>query len=204
MKTFTPWISKGLITSCLALLFAACTKEGPAGPPGPAGPVGETGQQGPKGDKGPKGDQGPKGDKGATGNANVKAYTVDITDSIWTVVGSVASGYLQLQINAPKVLTTDVVNNWVNLVYVNTSDFASWALLPYYTERGIRVTASISTGKMWLKRDQNGMASTQSWFHFVRLVCIKPSTSGSLARAAGPLPDFKDYHAVCRYYGIAE
>lgn len=189
------------MTVLLALaLFTACTKEGPAGPAGEPGSPGATGLQGPKGDRGNKGD---KGDKGDQGNANVKVYTKDITGSIWTVVGSVSSGYLMLDISAPNVLTDDVVNNWVNLVYVYTSDFnGPWALLPYYSQRHIRVTAEIKTGHLILKRDQNDQASTQSWFHRVRLVCIRPSSTGSIARKTGPLPDFSDYWAVCHYYDL--
>lgn len=207
----------------LAFLFASCSKEGPQGPAGPQGEQGVAGQQGPKGDKGatgsrgdtgakgdkgdtgPQGPQGDKGEQGATGNANVKVYTKDISSATWTTIGNVNSGYLELDISAPKVLTSDVVNNWVNLVYVYTSDFGGpWALLPYYTERNVRVSADIRIGHLILKRDQGGVPFTQSWFNKVRLICIEPSSSGSLARHATPPPDFNDYHAVCLYYGIAE
>jgi|GEM_PF-2513902 len=196
---------KQTIIWSIALLCAFtlpnCSKTGPAGPEGAQGP---TGAQGPKGDKGDTGVQGPKGDKGDPGNANVKVYTKDITSAIWTVVGSVSSGYLRLEIPAPKVLTADVVDNWINLVYVYTSDFNGWGLVPYYTERDIRVTASISVGKLALMRDQNGMASTQSWFHMVKLVCIKPSSSGTIQRQSPPPVDYSDYQAVADYYGIGE
>jgi hypothetical protein len=197
-------MKKILIRRMCALLlaasfFTACTKEGPAGPAGPAGATGATGatgQQGPKGDKGDKGDQ---------GDANVKVYTKDISTAIWTVIGTSTQGYLQLDISAPDILTSDVVNNWVNLVYVYTSDAAGpWAQLPYYTERDILVRAQISVGHLILTRSQDGEPSTQSWFYTVRLVCIKPSSSGSLTRHSAPLPDFSNYRAVCAYYGIDE
>lgn len=177
-------------------LFSACTKDGPAGPAGEQGPPGTTGQQGAKGDK---------GDKGNEGNANVKVFTQDISKSTWTMVGSSTNGYLKLDISAPQVLTTDVVTNWVNLVYVHTSDATGpWFLLPYYSERDIRVTADVQTGKLTLKRDQEGKPYTQSWFNTVKVVCIKPSSVGTLARQSGPPPDYSDYKAVCRYYGISE
>jgi hypothetical protein len=204
-----PCTKKAMYTIFIfAFLFASCSKEGPAGPQGeqgvagPQGPKGATGPQGATGVQGPKGD---KGEQGAPGNANVKVYTKDISSSTWTKIGNTTSGYLELDISAPEVLTSDVVNNWVNLVYVYTSDFGGpWALLPYYTERNIRVSADIQIGHLVLKRDQDGAPSTQSWFNKVRLICIKPSSSGSLARHATPPPDFNDYHAVCLYYGIAE
>jgi hypothetical protein len=162
------------------------------------------GLKGDKGDKGAKGDQGLKGDKGTPGNANVKVYTKDITSATWTIVGSLASGQLRLEIPAPNVLTADVVENWVNLVYVNTSDFGGWGLVPYYTERNIRVTATINVGKLILTRDQDNQPSTQSWFHKVKLVCIKPSSTGTINRQGAPPIDYSDYQAVVDYYGIAE
>lgn len=134
-----------------------------------------------KGDAGPQGEPGPKGNQGEAGSANVKVFTKDISNAQWTVVGNNNSGYLVLDISAPQALTQDVVNNWTTLVYVSSSDFSSnWALLPYYTERNIRVTATLSTGHLVLKRDQDGKPSTQSNFSTVKLITIKPSETGAL------------------------
>lgn len=199
-----------LIALLCVFTLPQCSKTGPAGPEGPQGVAGTQGPKGDKGDNGAKGDkgntgaQGIKGDKGAAGNANVKVYIKDITSATWTIIGSVSSGYLELDIPAPNVLTADVVNNWVNLVYVNTSDFNGWGLVPYYTERNIRVTAAINIGNLILRRDQDGTANTQSWFHAVKLVCIKPSSTGSIQRQGAPPPDYSDYQAVADYYGITE
>lgn len=132
-----------------------------------------------KGENGPAGQQ---GEQGVPGSANVNVFEKDISNAQWTTFGNINSGYLQLEISAPKVLTAEVVNNWTNLVYVVSSDFSSgWALLPYYTERNIRVTATLSAGRLILKRDQDGKPSTQSNFSKVRLISIKPS------EAANPL-----------------
>lgn len=200
MSTFTAFIKSTCTALLVISLFAGCSKEGPAGPAGQQGPAGPTGQQGPLGTKGDKGDKGPQG---AQGNANVKVYTKDISNATWTTIGTAADGYLKLDIMASNVLTADVVNNWVNLVYVYTSDESGpWALLPYYTERNIRVTADIQIGHLILKRDQDGQPYTQSWFNTVKLVCIKPSASGAISRSSRPLPDLHDYNAVCRYYGL--
>lgn len=200
-------MKKGLIKRMwtfllIASLFAACTKEGPAGPAGEQGPAGAAGPAGATGQQGPKGD---KGDKGDQGDANVKVYTKDITNATWTMVGTTTNGFLKLDISVPDVLTSDVVNNWVNLVYVYTSDAVGpWTQLPYYTERDILVRAQIDVGHLILTRSQDGIPDTQSWFDKVRLVCIKPSSSGSLTRHSAPLPDFSDYRAVCAYYAIDE
>ena len=111
---------------------------------------------------------------------SLMTYTKDISGMTWTTVGTNSSGYLSLQIDAPNLLTSDVVNNWVILVYLRTSDFSSWALVPYYTERNIRVTADIYTGRIILKRDQNGTPYTQSNFSTLRLVLMKPVATGTI------------------------
>jgi hypothetical protein len=183
MKTISPAIVKISAMFLAVIFFSACTKEGPAGP---------------------QGEQGLQGNKGDPGSANVKVFTKDITGATWATVGSSSAGYLKLDISAPQVLTGDVVNNWVTLVYVQSTDFSSWALLPYYTERNIQVSAGISVGHLVLQRSQEGKPSTQSNFYTVRLVCIEPSSTGPLQRTAASQPDFKDYNAVSAYYGIKE
>jgi hypothetical protein len=155
------------------LLIVSCGKDGAIGPKG------DTGAQGAQGANGATGAAGPAGPKGATGNANVKVFTKDISSSTWQVNGG-SKGYLYLTIPA-TVLTDDIINNWVNLVYVKSSDFGySWALVPYYTERNIRVTATLAVGSVTLKRDQDGVPYTQSGFSDVKVVCIQPSTIGAL------------------------
>lgn len=129
MKTKTIF-RKAAVIILSVMLFTACSKTGPQGPAGP------------KGEQGEKGD---KGDKGTQGNANVKVYTKVISGAKWPTVGISSNGYSELKCNAPNVLTSDVINNWTTLVYVNTSDFnqSGLALLPYYSNRDIRVTADI-------------------------------------------------------------
>jgi hypothetical protein len=188
MKT-NSFFRKAVIVILSATLFIACSKTGPAGP---------------KGDKGDTGATGEKGDTGAQGNANVKVYTKDISGATWTTVGSSSNGYLELKIDAPDVLTEEVVNNWVVLVYVQSTDFNGWALLPYYTNRDIQVSAKISVGFLLLDRTQDGKPQTQSNFYGVKLVLIEPSLTGNISLHPASLPDFKDYHAVCKYYGIPE
>lgn len=168
-----------LLLLAIAILFiTSCGKDGAVGPKGDTGATGEKGATGATGAAGAAGATGPKG---ATGNANVKVFTKDIIGVTWTTVSQGGSqGYLKLTIPA-TVLTDDIINNWANFVYVTTSDFGySWAMVPYYTERNIRVTAELSVGSVTLKRDQDGAPYTQSGFSAVKVVCIKPSTSGPL------------------------
>jgi hypothetical protein len=120
------------------------------------------------------------GDKITISSNAPEIYTMDISGMTWTQVGSNSSGYLSLTVNAPNVLTSDVVNNWVILVYVHSTDFNNWALVPYYTERNIRVTAELNTGSITLKRDQDGAPYTQSNFSTLRLVLMKPGSTGTL------------------------
>lgn len=57
-----------------AIIFTACSKEGPQGP------AGTQGEQDPRGEIGPKGE---KGEKGDPGNANVKVYSFSVAASQW-------------------------------------------------------------------------------------------------------------------------
>lgn len=181
------------------LLVTAAMQGCKKGDEGPAGPKGDHGEQG------VKGATGVAGEKGATGNANVKVFTKSIDGATWTTVGNANAGYLSLDISAPKVLTADVVDNWVNLVYVKSTDFDSdWALLPYYTNRNIRVTATIKTGLLTLKRDQDGAPYTQSNFFDVKIVSIKPSSTGAIGYKSSTLPNLKSYKEVSAYYGLKD
>ncbi|MBC9796652.1 collagen-like triple helix repeat-containing protein [Sinomicrobium weinanense] len=157
------------------------------------------GEEGPPGEQGLQGEQGPKGDQGDPGNANVKVYTKDIAGLTWTEVAA----HLQLQIDAPQVLTAEVVDNYVILVYVRSTDYSSWALLPYYTERNIRVQANIQIGKLTLKRDQDGNPYTQSNFSKVRLVLIE-NTENDIISQMPENVDLKNYSEVKRHYQLLD
>jgi len=137
------------------------------------------------GQDGIPGEKGEQGIPGENGNANVSVFTRDIKGLPWTTVGNANSGYLQLEILAPNVLTNEVLQKSTILVYVYTSDFSgNWALLPYYTERRIRVQADVRVGKITLKKDQDGKPSTQSWHDKVKVVIITESSSQPLSKVA--------------------
>lgn len=157
---------------------------------------GPQGAQGIEGEQGPKGDQ---GDKGEQGNANVQVFAKSISSETWETVGSYSKGHLRLTINVP-VLTSDVIDDSVILIYVKSSDFSyNWAILPYHSERDVLVNADIKSGKVILKRSQGGKASTQSNFTDVRIVIIEPSESTDLSAST---LDFGNYDAVEAYYGL--
>lgn len=113
-----------------------------------------------------------------------KVYEKDITNTTWTTVGTNSNGYLQLEVAAPQVLTQAALDSNTALVYVYTSDFspAQWALVPYYTERDITVTAAVSLGKITLRKNQNNAPYTQSWHYKVRLVLVPIGATGSLQK----------------------
>ncbi|NML23097.1 hypothetical protein HHL16_19620 [Pseudoflavitalea sp. G-6-1-2] len=116
------------------------------------------------------GDQGPKGDPG---NANVSVFEKDISTATWITSGTMAAGYLYLDIAAPNVLTAKALEENTILVYVYTSDFSGWGIVPYMTERNIRVTAMVNTGVVRIIKEQNGKPSTQSWHNKIRVVLVK-------------------------------
>lgn len=152
---------------------------------------------------GAEGKQGEQGIAGVDGNANVTVYTKDLEGLQWTTVGNANNGYLSLEILAPNVLTAEVLKNSTILVYVYTSDFNSdWALLPYYTERNIRVQAAVFTGKIILKKDQDGKPYTQSWHNKLKVVIIKETSSNPLSKNAKSMDVRKmTYQQLTDYVG---
>jgi hypothetical protein len=167
----------------MGLLIYSCKKEGPAGPQGDTGAQGAAGSQGATGPAGPQGPQ---------GNANVKVYEKDISTAAWEAYGT----YSGLTISAPNVLTAAVLDNSTVLVYVYTSDFGGWGILPYHTERNITVTAEVGIGYVTLRKNQNGSPSTQSWHHKVRVVIIKNGGAGALNRVAADKAPYVNWPAT--------
>ena len=179
--------------------------KGDEGPEGPEGARGEKGEQGATGPTGPRGETGPKGDTGAPGNANVKVFTQNIQDAVWETMGSAAEGYQRLIINAPNVLDLSTVRDAVILVYVRSSDYAPnyWALVPYYTDRNIRVDAIVNHRSLTLKKDQNGKPYVPSVFYEVKIVTIQPSSrTEPISRIQNAPIDFKDYESVRNHFNF--
>lgn len=110
------------------------------------------------------------------GTLGAVAYEKNISGMTWVNYTT----YLSLTIPAPNVLTAEALQNNIVLVYDYTTDFGGWGIVPYYTERNIRVTAKVAVGKITLYRDQDGMPSTQSSHQRVRVVLIPIVAGGVL------------------------
>ncbi|MBO9150779.1 hypothetical protein ACFOTA_01050 [Chitinophaga sp. GCM10012297] len=99
------------------------------------------------------------------------------------------------------MLKTDVLEKNTILLYVYTSDFQGWGIVPYHTERNIRVTAEIRVGSVLMRKDQNGTPTTQSWHHKIRLVIIRNTAANTLSRAQAPgAEEIAAYPAVKELY----
>lgn len=120
-------------------------------------------------------------------------------------MGSAAEGYQRLIINAPNVLDLSTVRDAVILVYVRSSDYAPnyWALVPYYTDRNIRVDAIANHRSLTLKKDQNGKPYVPSVFYEVKIVTIQPSSrTEPISRIQNAPIDFKDYESVRNHFNF--
>lgn len=178
MKTKTIF-RKAAFTILSVMLFTACSKTGPQGPAGP------------------KGDKGDTGAKGATGTANVM-YSDWIN---FTSKQNSITGYYEADIATPKI-TRAVLDKEVILVYVadqaaneiNQLDAAGGDPADpnsyFWITHDVWVGKITLVGNWWLKNNQK-----------LRYIIIP---GGVHLRTSNPLPDPKDYHAVCKYYGIPE
>lgn len=209
--------------------FTGCKKEGPAGPQGPqgeqgiageAGPRGATGAKGDKGDRGPvgaTGARGPQGEKGDPGTANV-IYSdwIKPTNSSWNITNTARSK--TMDISVPD-FTDEIRKHGLVMVYYQTNNGSTFPL-PYVTQRWLDGrTAKLYSfymyhdGKLRIKINSYDIdlepddylydpfpagGAKHARFRYV----IIPG--GVHARTSMPLPDLKDYHAVCEYYGIPE
>lgn len=180
-----------LLLIAVMLFAASCGKDGAVGPKGDTGPTGATGPKGATGATGatgPKGATGATGPKGATGpagpagSANVLYWdSNDLSDATWVLVGSSVIGYEGLTVPMP-MLTQDMLDNWVTLIYASTSDYAyAWTLLPYYSEGGNRVAAFPIVGKINILRDLNGAPKSSTNIRKIRLVAIQAKKGLSVA-----------------------
>jgi len=204
---------KKLFPAALAvtLLFASCSKEGPAGPEGPQGNTGAAGLQGPAGANGAPGPAGPQGATGATGatgaqgapgNANVLLYTFSDL--------AITSGY-QIHINN---VTRAKMDSSLVLVYYNPATELSTTWLPvpgagpdnlYHTRTSV-VQVGYNTGvygiNIYLDKPDGTPNKTQVIFKKVRVFVVPASSIIPMGKQAGP--DLSDYGAVKRFYNIAD
>ena len=180
-----------LLVACM-LMFASCSKTGPAGATGPAGPAGPTGSQ---------------GSTGPTGMAG----TANVIYSAWlnvTYVGSDSAGW-SAQISAPK-LTDSILNTGTMKVYLNYgSDSANSALVlalpldgnlglvaePYYETQLITIIAG---------SDLSSFTDNGNHYFQYRYVLIPGGTTALPTSVNGGKTsiDWNDYNQVKRFLGL--
>lgn len=189
----------GILLLAITLMFASCSKEGPAGATGPAGP------QGPAG---PAGANGAAGPAGAVGTANV-IYSdwLDVTFE-----GSDSTGWFA-EIPAPR-LVDSILNRGDVKVYLNMGSdstesqiivtlpitfellFTSATVHSYFTNQVITLvsTADLSTFT------DNG----NKYFQF-RYVLIPGGTpSGRLSNTGIKSVDWNKYNEVKAFLGLKD
>lgn len=218
MKTVSGLFKRVVIILLLVTLFAACSKTGPTGPQGSTGPTGATGAQGPAGANGTNGAAGAAGPQGPAGTANV-IYSAWFTPSAYTV--ATAFGITHLDYNKPAPgITQAILDNGTVLTYgkLNGYNPSLWptnqvGLLPITIDYQIGATTNIDTWsafatagnlKIDLVSSTNAYASDASinHNHSFRYIIIPGGVAG--ARLSSPPPDYNNYDAVCKYYGIPE
>lgn len=209
--------------------FSQCSKTGPQGPSGSDGLAGAQGDKGDKGDKGSTGARGTTGATGATGakgdpgNANV-FYTDWTKRTGWSAMAAGTTENTNGSIYSNIIVANDwslgeITNESAVLVYMRFSNHSPVVAHPipdnfyesgggksgtvlvryHYTQSWLRIYFLLVEGT-W---DYNGYMKTTympgiEW----RVIVIRAATK--MSRTSAPLPDTKDYRAVCAYYGIPE
>jgi hypothetical protein len=133
------------------------------------------------------------------GSVVVFSNWVTKTHTDWTGFGT---GEIKTEINAPS-LTDAVRNQGLVLVYFEYADHVY--MLPFVRlEYGQTIDYSFITGKITIDLEiMGGGAITDVTDLKFRYVLIPNSTFGGSTNGRGSKPiDYKDYNAVCDYYGI--
>lgn len=190
---------------CITLLLASCSKTGPVGPQGPQGTTGATGLTGATGPQGP------------AGSANV-VYSAWFTPPVYTVTTVFGIYNLDYTKTAPGI-TQAILDNGVVLTYgkLNGYNPTIWptnqvAELPITINYQIGTSTNIDTWSAFatvgnlrinLVSSMNAYTTDGSinHTHSFRYMIIPGGVAG--ARTSPP-PDYSNYGAVCKYYGIPE
>lgn len=180
-----------LLFTC-AVLFAGCSKTGPQGP---AGAQGEQGTKGDKGDKGPQ---------GIPGNANVTLYqygTRTFTGLTSYDLSNISSGMIDSSlILAYYNPSSEVATAWYPIPGLGNSGLFEARCFLYQT--GTAPSTYSFQVRLSLPGGSAAYGTAVTWTK-TRLFLIKASEELAGGRTK-PLPDYNNYHQVCRYYGIQE
>lgn len=183
MKTIN--VTRLVIIICLIVGLFGCRKNPPPGIPGPRG---EQGVPGPKGPTGPKGYTG----IGGNGIANVKSSGwISELEGIYYSNGDTV-GRIYTDAITPEILQTGNV-----IVYFKVPGSGVYKL-DYYSNSLI-ITERLDVGVAFIYSSLDFRRVGMS-FRYI----IIPGTLGADARRSNRLPDFNDYSAVCKYYGLKE
>lgn len=218
MKATSSLFKNAVIILSLATLFAACSKTGPVGPQGQTGATGVTGPQGPAGANGTNGTNGATGPQGPAGTANV-IYSAWFTPAAFTVTTVFGIFNLNYNQSAPSI-TQAILDKGTVLTYGKLNGYATsiWptdqvGLLPITIDYQIGTSTNIDTWSAFatvgnlrinLVSSDNAYSSDGSiaHAHSFRYIIIPGGVAG--ARQSSPPPDYNNYDAVCKYYGIPE
>lgn len=169
-----------LLLACLFLLMASCKKgdEGPEGPEGPAGPAGPIG---------------PIGIQGAPGNANVIQYN-------YPGYNFTSAGFSS--VNLQVTTTADSMNRSAWNIYLvrasgNTYPIPGWGLSG---DSQYRVLIYHSGGKANFTITKHSGPGED--YANIRIIRIYANSSIPGGRTAYPDLDFRNYEAVCKYFGF--
>jgi len=171
----------------IVVVFASCSKDGPAGPAGTAGP---TGTQGPAGSQGPKGD---------TGVANV-IYSdwLDVDFKI-NVDSTAYIGLIESSQITKNILNTGEIKVYVNL---NTPGNPIIASLPYIGGGGLLINSLFAEEEIGLSSNGNVSTYIDEGDKILQYrYLIIPGGTPSLRKAN---IDFSDYNKVKAYYGLKD
>ena len=175
-----------------SILFASCSKEGPAGAAGPAGPAGPAGGQGPKGDD---------------GTANViysewldVAYEADTLHDGATIdtIGFITTIDVPQLDNA--ILTSGEIKAYVNL---NSADEPVIAPIPYFSifdGVSIEPVYYLNSIELYSNLDASTITSQGVKFRQYRYILIP---GGVAARKASSI-DWNDYNQVKKYLNLKD
>jgi len=181
-----------LFLLAIALIFAACSKDGSAGPAGPAGPAGAAG---------PGGAAGPKGDPG-TANVIYSGW-LDVTfDTLKNETSGAVEGF-GATIDAPK-LTNELLGNGTVNLYLNLSTAAAPAIVAIpYVEPQVYINFVAHAGAIEVTSNidlSTGLNQSNVKVYQFRYALVP---GGTAARSSSAV-DWKDYKSVQKYLGLKD
>lgn len=200
-----------------AMMMASCGgNQGSAGPQGPAGPAGAQGPAGPAGATGPQGPAGPPG----SGNGSSVSYSPWFNPKVYLPNPGDPKNLANLiSIQSVPDITQAIMDQGIVLTYAKLNGYPStiWptnhvALTPvtinlysqeidefivYDTVGSLEISYSANPSTAY---GQNYALNNADSF---RYVIVPGSVLIALTgRLSSPPPNYNDYDAVCKYFGI--